>query len=179
MKRKILAPLSAFALLITVYTACTRIDTTDIGNNLIPVVDNINTFDTTLEVITDNFLFDDTSRVFDSENHALGVIANDPVFGKISAGIYFNFTPLTNGNYPFIAKDSIKAPDSVVLSLDFRNVFGDSLSNQNFQIAELQGNPGFNDSVRGYRINDNALNLGPTIANVSVDFDRLNETKQF
>ncbi|RYG06551.1 MAG: DUF4270 family protein [Chitinophagaceae bacterium] len=180
MKRKILAPLSAFALLITVYTACTRIDTTDIGNNLIPVVDNINTFDTILEVTTDNFLFNDTSRVYDTENHALGVIASDPVFGKISAGIYFNFTPLAYGGYPFINKDSIKVPfDSVVLSLDFRAVYGDSLSTQTFQISEIANDPRFQDTARGYLISNEPLNLGSTITNFTQDFDRLSDIKYY
>jgi hypothetical protein len=116
--RKFIASLSVFALLLTVYSSCSRIDTTDIGNNLIPAVDNVSTFEASFDVITDNFQDVDTSRIFDEEDHALGTISNDPIFGKTTAAIYFNVSPAAFGSFPFINKDSIKFPiDSVVLSL--------------------------------------------------------------
>jgi hypothetical protein len=174
--RKLLAPLSVLVLLITVYSSCTRIDTTDIGNNLIPVVDNVNTFETTFDVITDNFLFDDSSRVYDTEDHALGVIANDPVFGRLSAGIYFNVSPATFGTYPFIPKDSIKLPiDSVVLSLAFNGVFGDSMSTQTFGVYELQNDSRFQDSAMGYLIRNQEINRGPLLTTHTQNFDRLSD----
>jgi uncharacterized protein DUF4270 len=174
--RKLLAPLSFFVLFITICSSCTRIDTTDIGNDLIPVVDNVNTFDTTFDVITDNFLFADSSRVFDTEDHALGVIANDPVFGKLSAGIYFNVSPATFGAYPFIPKDSIKHPiDSVVLSMAFTGIFGDSMSTQTFGIYELQNDARFLDSANGYLIRNQEINRGPLLKTHTQDFDRLSD----
>ena len=176
MNRKFLASLSAFAFLVTIYSSCSRIDTTDIGNNLIPVVDNVNTFDTVFDVITDNRLFNDSSRIFDTEDHALGAIQNDPTFGKLNAGIYFNISPAAFGAFPFVNKDSIKFPiDSVILSLAFRGVYGDSLSTQNFNVYELTNDSRFLDSGVGYRINDPGITLGPLLKNHTQDFDRLSD----
>ncbi|RYE54634.1 MAG: DUF4270 family protein [Sphingobacteriales bacterium] len=175
MNRKLLAPLSFLALLTIIYSSCTRIDTTDIGNGLIPPIDNINTFDTILDVVTDNFLFNDSSRIFDNEDHALGSIQNDPLFGKLSANIYFNLTPATFATYPFITKDSIKQVDSVVLSMGYTGVYGDSLSTQTFGVYELQNDTRFKDSVTGYLISHDAINLGPLLKTHSQDFDKLND----
>ena len=48
--------------------SCAKIDTTALGSNLIPVVDNVNTFDTTLEVITNNDFLADTTAITYSED---------------------------------------------------------------------------------------------------------------
>ncbi len=70
--------------------SCTKIDTTELGQGLIPVVDNINTFDTTIDVIVNNFdsVSSECDSVIASDLHALGVIDNDPYFGKTYANIY-------------------------------------------------------------------------------------------
>src|SRR5690348_14520760 len=80
--------LSIFTLVIVAFSACTRIDTTTLGSGLIPAVDNVNTFDTVLEVQTDNFAFIDSTRIFATEDVALGYI-NDPEFGQTKADFYF------------------------------------------------------------------------------------------
>jgi hypothetical protein len=173
--RKFLAPLSVFIFLATLYSACSRIDTTDIGNDLIPAVDNINTFDTFFDVVTDNFLFEDSSRIFDTEDHALGV-ALDPTFGKLTAGIYFSLSPAAFGSYPFINKDSIKFPiDSVVLSLAFKGVYGDSMSTQSFGIYEIANDSRFLDSARGFLIRNTPVNTLGLLATHTQDFDRLSD----
>ncbi len=174
MNRKLFAPLSVLALFLLV-NSCSRIDTTDIGNDLIPAVDNINTFDTIFEVVTDNFLFDDSSRVYDTEDHALGVIANDPVFGSLNASIYFNVSPATFGARPFIPLDSIKFPiDSVVLSMAYNGVYGDSMSTQRFEVLEIQNDTRFKDSGIGYRISDPGVSTGAVLGTHEQNFDRLN-----
>src|SRR5664279_3520194 len=85
-------------LLILLSWSCTKIDTTNLGANLIPVVDNIHTFDTTLDVIANNFDPLACDSVYVTDLHALGVIPNDPFFGKTSANIYCQFKPQF---YPF------------------------------------------------------------------------------
>ncbi len=174
MNRKLFAPLSVLAFFLLVYS-CTRIDTTDIGNDLIPAVDNINTFDTIFDVVTDNFLFEDSSRVFDDEDHALGVIANDPIFGRLSGSIYFSISPPAFAAKPFIPVDSIKFPiDSVVLSLAYNGVYGDSMSTQRFEVLEIENDTRFRDSGIGYRISDPGVNTGAVLATHEQNFDRLN-----
>ncbi len=88
-------------LAVLLISSCKKIDTTDIGGDLIPAVDNITTFDTILNVLSDNFLLQDSSRILRTEAHALGVIANDAEFGKTKGEIYFSLTPAGYGTHPF------------------------------------------------------------------------------
>lgn len=157
------------------YSACTKVDTTDIGNDLIPTVDNVHTFDTVLDVITDNFLYDDTTRIGPSSFHAIGVIANDPEFGETNGAAYFSLSPGTFGAYPFpVVKDSITSVDSVVLSLPYDSQYGDSNSIEQFEVLEIDPT-GFPDSL--YRINATPFNLLPTVLGSKlVDFRTLNDS---
>ena len=115
--------------------SCTKIDTTELGQGLIPVVDNINTFDTTIDVIVNNF--DTVSSECDSMSpadlHALGIIENDPYFGKTSANIYVEFKPQT---FPTKIADSFHL-DSAVLVLHYSHTYGDSTQAQNVQVYGL------------------------------------------
>jgi len=106
-------------------SSCTKIDTTSIGSNLIPAVDNVNTFDTLLDVTTKNFLFNDSTRLSRTELHAVGGINNDPLFGTVSAATYMEMHPSI---FPssFYAKDSLVGLDSIVLSLAYKGNYGDS-----------------------------------------------------
>ena len=117
---------------------CTKIDTTNLGQGLIPVVDNIHTFDTTFTVIADNY--DDPSAcdsVVKSDLHALGIISNDPYFGKTFANIYVELKP---ESYPFTFPahdtDSLFI-DSAVLVLQYSKTFGDSAILQKARVYQL------------------------------------------
>jgi len=119
-------------------SACNKLDTTTIGNSLIPAVDNVNTFDTTLAVETRNFLFTDSVFVSPYEDHALGTIENDPLFGKTTASIQVQFKPNGYGGYPFNAKEEeIVAIDSVVLTLSYSGAYGDTNLLQKVNVYEV------------------------------------------
>lgn len=63
--------------------SCTKIEYTTIGSELVPEVDNVNTFDTTLDVITETFQQnDDTTKLYYTDQLAVGQIVNDPLFGN-------------------------------------------------------------------------------------------------
>jgi Domain of unknown function (DUF4270) len=137
--------------------SCTKIKTTDIGSDLIPAVDNINTFDTTLEVITENFIFPDSSMprlVANIDGTApqmvAGYISNDPQFGTTNSSLYFYVSP-PNFPYPFEAKDSLYL-DSVVLALKWTGTtVGDTNLVQKFNVYQLDA-PLDGDSA--YQISD-------------------------
>ncbi|MDQ6755357.1 MAG: DUF4270 domain-containing protein, partial [Bacteroidota bacterium] len=75
---------------IVLFFSCTKInEATELGGDLIPAVDNVNTFETNLDVQTSYHLFNDTSKNLISDYMALGKI-NDPIFGTTSADVYFN-----------------------------------------------------------------------------------------
>jgi hypothetical protein len=133
--------LKASTLLIAVISflnwGCTKIDTTTLGSDLIPVVDNVNTFADTLDISSAQGIFDDTSRVPYSDLHVLGSITNDPLFGRTYADMYLQlkpiFFPYTFGN----AGDTITHFDSAVLCLSYNSFYGDTLMPQTFTVYEI------------------------------------------
>ncbi|MGB8193171.1 MAG: DUF4270 family protein [Chitinophagaceae bacterium] len=156
--------------------ACTRIDTTELGNELIPAVDNVTTFDTTLLVETDNLLLPDTTRTFSDDDIAVGYISNDPEFGRTTADMYFTLGASAYGTYPFrnTNPDSVDI-DSVVLSLAYAGSYGDTNTAQTFRVFEIGTNANFKDSA--YRISHaDFAPLGAEIGSKSVTFKDLNDT---
>lgn len=165
---------SAFSIValftLTIFSACTKFDTTDLGADLIPVVDNINTFADTLDVVaTQGAFLQDTTRLGVSELHVIGNINNDPLFGKTSANIYLEFKPTFFPYYWGVAKDTINSTlnpktgfDSVVLCLSYKGFYGDSTKPQTFKVYEIDKlNPNFKyDSI--YNINHQP-NLDPVL----------------
>lgn len=122
------------------FSACRKInDFTELGGGLIPPVDNINTFDTSISVFTFNDTFSlatDSLLLTPAEEHFLGRISTDPIFGRTDAELYMELKPEFYGFYPFARKDSLKL-DSVVLVLSYVERYGDSLTTQTIQVHEL------------------------------------------
>lgn len=130
---------------VALISSCRRInDFTDVGGGLIPPIDNINTFDTSIRVQTFNDTFGiltDSFRIISSDQHFLGLINNDNFFGKTDAQLFFELKPelsgfFTNGTYPFPRKDSLVL-DSVVLVLGYAGRYGDSTIPQTINVYEL------------------------------------------
>lgn len=120
--------------------SCRKInEATTLGGDLIPPVDNINTFDTTLDVETYNELFtlvNDSTRSSYSSPQVLGYITNDPLFGKTDARMFLELKPLT---YPYKfanLPDSVYL-DSVVLVLEAAGIWGDSMVPQTVHVFEI------------------------------------------
>ncbi len=125
----------SFVLFVSFF-GCTRINTTDIGSGLIPAADGVTTLDTIFNVITDTYDDQDTIRVYKSDNQTIGIINNDPIFGKSFASVNFE---LTSNYFPFYllgVKDSIVV-DSAVLILSYRGFFGDSTKPLKLNVYEL------------------------------------------
>lgn len=149
MKRKFIGSIIAALSLIFTYTSCSKIDTTDLGSDLIPAVDNVNTFDTVLKVISNNVRANDTLKMLYTELHTAGMIENDPEFGQTTTYFYTSFVPSTSHSYPFIKRDTVRI-DSVVLSLSYGGLYGDSNSIETFEVREI--NHLFNFRDTGYRV---------------------------
>ncbi len=128
--------LIGFLSIVIINWSCTKLDTTNLGSDLIPVVDNINTF-------ADTFLIDavqkdyiDTTAVDLTDNHALGNITSDPLFGATTANIYMQLKP-TFFPYGFGNKDSIVGLDSVILCIAYKGSWGDTNAIQTLQATEI------------------------------------------
>src|SRR5437868_10459496 len=129
-------------------SSCKKInEATDLGGDMIPPVDNINTFDTSLTVEAYNDLFtlggpitdtlkEDSTRSHYSYEQFLGLINADPLFGKTDAQMYFELKPqvfpFKFNNWP----DSLSL-DSVVLILDHVETYGDSTLAQTITVSEI------------------------------------------
>lgn len=152
MNRKIFASAIAVLTGIFVYSSCTKVDSTDLGNDLIPVVDNVNTFETVLDVVTDNFLYPDSTAYNAGDLAALGLIGNDPEFGSTSADIYVGLKSAVYGTHPFLNKDSVTV-DSVVLSLAYSTAYGDTNSVQTVEVTQLSNATGNFQDTTLYKLN--------------------------
>lgn len=132
--------IAGFVLLLL--SACTKIDTTTIGVGLIPEVDNINTFDTLMQVVANNYIVDDSTRLRISDEHAVGGLYNDERFGDTRATIFFETKPQFSVN----RLDTIVALDSAVLILKFIGSYGDNDVPVKLNLYEL-GEPIAVDSI--------------------------------
>ncbi|MBL0232777.1 MAG: DUF4270 family protein [Chitinophagaceae bacterium] len=135
--------LSLIAIVSTVailFSACRKInDYTEVGGGLIPPIDNINTFDTTITVQTfnDSFQFSgDSLYTLKSDEQFVGLINNDPLFGKTDARMFFELKNPYYGSYPLSRKDSVKI-DSIVMVLTYVERYGDSTIPQQFKVYEI------------------------------------------
>ena len=132
---------------------CTKLDTTDIGSDLLPAVDNVNTFDTVLNINSTQGFFSDSTYLFKTDNFAVGAINNDPLFGKTNAHIFMQLKPTF---YPFYLGNSGDTLngfgaglDSVVLCLKYKGFWGDSTLPVHLEVREVN-DPDFRDSVYKY-----------------------------
>ncbi len=122
--------------IVSVYFSCTKIQTTELGAGLIPPVDGIITKDTLIDVFTNNFVDPDFARVYKTDDHVIGTISNDPLFGKTTASAFFELKPVFYKYFFPGLKDSLVA-DSAVLILSYRGVYGDTIIPQTLNVFEI------------------------------------------
>ena len=137
--RSILFCLSLFFLTFS----CKRInEATDLGEDLLPGVDGVHTFDTTLTSLqTYNHITDpdkDSVRIRFVEDQILGNISGDPLFGQTNAKMFVQLKPAV---YPWsfseiYKKDSLEI-DSVVLVLGWNGSYGDTMASQTVNVKEI------------------------------------------
>lgn len=170
MNRIFAAGIGLTAFLFFVTGGCTKIDTTSLGTDVIPEVDNINTFADTLDIETTQGFFGplDTIAVKSSDLHLLGEISNDPLFGNTNASVFVQLKPTF---YPFYLGGSGDNPvelDSVVLCLNYSGFWGDSTVPLGLQVNEvnpLVGDP-YWDSLYNFIPTTYAPNIGSAVSPV-------------
>lgn len=142
MQKKFFTSLSFLVLISIVLFSCKKInESTALGDDIIPGVDGINTFDTTITVEAYNNLFTATNDSFGisrMDGHLLGSISNDPLFGKTNAKIFLELKP----NYYKWKFSEILNPDSLhfdscVLVLGWQGTYGDTAVQQRVKVFEL------------------------------------------
>jgi hypothetical protein len=162
---------SIFLASLFVLSSCKKInESTDIGSDLIPAVDNVNTFDTLLDVHAFNDIFTDvtdSTKIGPTEEQFLGRITNDPLFGKSYGALYFQLKPNAT-SFPFYFEnrsDSLHV-DSVVLVLGYRETYGDSTVPQRLRVYEIDQSSDFRfDSA--YLVRSNTLTYSNPLSPVT------------
>ena len=152
--------------LLFIVSSCKRInEATDLGEDLLPGIDGVHTFDTTLTSLqTYNHITDplkDSIRIRFTEDQILGNISGDPLFGQTNAKMFLQLKPET---YPWsfseVYDDSLYI-DSVVLVLSWNGSYGDTVAPQKITVKEIDPNSDFRvDSF--YTVYD----PGPTTTNI-------------
>jgi len=186
-QKRILSTIAVSTVMLSLFIAsCSKLDTTDIGSDLLPAVDNVNTFDTLLAINSAmGPLVPDSSVIAATDDHVLGKITSDPLFGTTDAGVYAQFKP---GFYPFYygnagdtinpSLDSRTGFDSVVLCLAYRGFWGDSITPFTVQVSEVALNAGgMWDSIGQSSNITYAPPVAGTIVTQQVDIASLGTTK--
>lgn len=191
-KRILPLAITAITLISLIGWNCTKLDTTDIGSDLLPAVDNVNTFADTIPITSTQGVFlPDSTYILRTDDHAFGV-NNDPVFGQTNASIAFQLKP---GFYPFFIGspgDTLNWPggatgagvDSVVLCLKYKGIYGDSTVPLQVEVREVIDNAPylFRDSTNKYRNVNFMPGLGANVgfsSTTSIDVTKLRDTVKY
>ncbi len=150
--RNLLFTFSVFIFTFLFFVGCTKLDTTSIGGDLIPEVDNVNTFADTLDILSvqDSFAgsFKDSSTLSLSDSYALGKLSDPSPLGQTDASLYLQLKP---SYYPYVigtaVRDTIIQKDSIVLCLSYKSFYGDSTTPIKLQVYEVGQNAGVWDSL--------------------------------
>lgn len=158
-------------------SSCKKInESSNIGSDLIPAVDNVNTFEAFLEADSTFYSIEnDTSKFFYSDLAALGKI-NDPVFGNTTGDVYFNLSMPAYGYYPFGESNKVVV-DSVVLSLSYKGAYGDTTAvhNQTIRVYELAPGADFRSDT-SYRFTSPGFPLGLELGSKTFSISALKDS---
>ncbi|MFZ1371155.1 MAG: DUF4270 family protein [Ferruginibacter sp.] len=179
-KRILPLAITAFILFSVIGFNCTKLDTTDLGSDLLPAVDNVNTFDTILSINSTQGFFNDSSYISKYDDYAVGSISNDPLFGLTQASIFMQLKPPFYPYYFGNAGDTIVALDSIVLCLKYRGFYGDSLIPVHLEVREVNDTQFAIDSV--YKENTTAYQpniAGTILASANIDVRTLGNYIKF
>ena len=162
----------------SIFISCKKInEATELGGNLIPAVDNINTFEVSLEAETNNSLLADSTLLLNRDQVVIGNVT-DPEFGKTEAAAYFKISSGVYAKYPFINKEAAITVDSVVLSLGYRGAYGDTLSNQTIEVFELAPSATINTTTIYKYTDDEFPTEGTTLGTRSFNINTLKDSIQ-
>lgn len=160
------------------FSACTRIGTTEMGLGLLPSMDSFNTKDTILDVETETVDRPDSLRIYGGDDQVVGITNNDPLFGSTIANMYFQLKPSFFPYFTRGSRDSVEV-DSAVLILAYRGFYGDSSKPVVLNLKRISGNTPLNldtsvasNYPEAYNIQTDATMANP----VSLDFARVHDS---
>lgn len=154
-------------------------------SELIPEVDNINTFRTdTNSIITHTVLQDSfpTGGTYNSVRiatqsinfHGIGTILADPTFGKTYGASHVEVVP-PNSNFSFKTNypGTSRTIDSVVLSIPYKYAYGDTLNNSNQTFKVYRSLQSFSRDSAQFDFTRDVINTSELLGTASINFKTL------
>jgi hypothetical protein len=179
-----------FLTIVVSVTNCTKIETTGLGQDLIPPVDGISTFQTdTFSITAENGIFSDTSLIFKADDHILGNLQFNSNFGSTLANIAVQFNPFSQFNWA-APKDSIsnqpnQGIDSAFLCLGLftsatdNGIYGDTTAPITFNVYRVNSTNFKSDSNYRIATNPNITDDGVVIGTATIMPKDLKNKKYF
>lgn len=187
--RKTVLPIAfgGISLIFIFLFSCTKLDTTKLGQDLIPTVDNINTFSDTLTINATQGIFDDSTKVQKTAAHVLGKITNDPLFGETDAAIYLqlkpSFYPFYFGNAGDTVQTSIGGPDvgvdSMFLCLSYVGAYGDTVTPQHLEIRQVSDVAFRSETTVIHSVKYQPAGVGPVLGAADIRISDLKNQVKF
>lgn len=144
MNTRLIRTILLLLVLFSSLVSCKRInEATTLGGDIIPGVDGVTTFDTTITVEAYNELFtatNDSLGISRGDDHFLGNISGDPLFGKTNARIFLELKPIIGSarfSFSGIYNPDSLFLDSVVMVLGWKGTYGDTITPQRFRVYEI------------------------------------------
>jgi hypothetical protein len=148
-----------FLLILIFFVISCKKDPYQVGINLLPPSDTLNLKSTDTASIVAYSVIQDTVRTDEATESILGSLM-DPIFGSTTAGFYMQYQ-LSAEAPDFGTNPGL---DSVVLSIPYGEIYGDSTALQNLKVYEISQNF-YYDTV--YYSNHTLSNYGLLLANYS------------
>ena len=177
--KKLLPLFTILACAFITIISCTKIVNTEIGGDLLPPIDGVNTKEMFLSISTKN-IKDTITRVNSAIPNALGYV-NDGIFGKTTASLNLELKPATFPVTFPVSKDSLFI-DSVVLVLGYSGAWGDTTQQLGLRVYKIKNNdPDFDvlDVDSAYYTNyetPRGDELTENFAEASIDIRKLNDS---
>ncbi|WP_297088676.1 DUF4270 domain-containing protein [uncultured Draconibacterium sp.] len=131
-RTQLLKAFSGLLILVSALVACNS-DENDLGLGILPKEDLINVRNISVSDKISSFTFTENGIVSNKSDYNLLGTFNDPVFGKTTVDYAAQFR-LTS--YPDFGTNPVV--DSVRLYIFYRNVYGDTLTQQHIKVYELE-----------------------------------------
>jgi hypothetical protein len=172
---------SVTIVLLTVFLYACK-ENTILPANLVPEIDNIFTFGNDTSTIITRTVYQDSLvtggtydavRFYNNPNlyHALGTIANDPVFGKTTASIHVEvLPPTTKFSFKSMAEGTTRTVDSIVLAVPFKRTYGDTISNTTQTFRVFRSTKSFSKDSAQFEFTNDSVDYAHPLSNLTVDF---------
>lgn len=150
--------------------------------NLLPQIDNINTFGSDTFQVISNTIYQDsiqtggyykTIRVSNQAGfyHTLGTISNDPVFGKTMGAFHLEvLPPFVNYQFKTNYPNTQRTIDSIVLAIPYKGAYGDTTGSSTQTYHVYRSLKAFSRDSAQFETTPDSVDYSRLIASQSINY---------